>query len=90
MCLLVSRIDSVSEHPVLVQAGKVHGDKMASVEFIQIGQQEEEGVGGHLSFLSCSPENLLQIIFLTVQSALSDGSDHDSCLRATRLWKSYI
>lgn len=69
MCLLASRITSLSEHPVLVQAGKVHGEKMAPIELILSGKQEEIEAPMVSILFSRKPYRLY--FWKTVQSALS-------------------
>lgn len=62
---------------------------MTPAEFIPSGQQEENG--GICAFYPVLQETFYRLYFwMTVQSALSDGSHSDSCLKAMRLWKSHI
>lgn len=64
-------------------------DKMAPAEFIPSGQQEEDG--GICGFYPVLQETCYRLYFWkTVQSALSDGSHHDSYLKDMSLWKSHI
>ena len=51
VCLVMSRTDPVSGHPVRAQAGKVHRTGWHPTEFILSGQQEELGICGFYTVL---------------------------------------